>query len=105
MNIFILQYISDVKVVQLEYEAYEPMALKAMKNICGEIRQKWQVENIAIYHSVVIAVSSPHRSESLQAVQFAIDSLKASTPIWKKEIYASEEGQWKENQECTWTSK
>ena len=55
--------------------------------------------------SIVIAVSSPHRAESLQAVQFAIDTIKASAPIWKKEVYASQEGEWKENKECAWKSK
>jgi molybdopterin synthase catalytic subunit len=54
--------------------------------------------------SVVIAVSSPHRAESLQAVQYAIHTLKSSTPIWKKEVYVSEEAEWKENKECAWRS-
>ncbi|XP_012272327.1 molybdopterin synthase catalytic subunit [Orussus abietinus] len=102
------------KVVKLEYEAYEPMALKEMQNICLMIRSKWNVEYIVIYHrigdvpiseaSVVIAISSPHRTESLQAVQFAIDTLKASVPIWKKEVYDNEEPQWKENKECVWST-
>ncbi|KAJ9574066.1 hypothetical protein L9F63_008592 [Diploptera punctata] len=102
------------QVVQLEYEAYEPMAVKAMKKVCEDVRHNWQVENIAIYHrlgvvpvkeaSIVIAISSPHRAESLQAVQFAIDSIKASTPIWKKEVYSSQESEWKENRECAWKS-
>lgn len=102
------------QVVQLEYEAYEPMAEKAMKKVCEDIRRKWKVEHIAIYHrlgivpvmeaSVVIAVSSPHRAESLQAVQYAIDTIKSLTPIWKKEVYASEQAEWKENKECAWKS-
>lgn len=97
------------QVVQLEYEAYEPMAVKAMEKVCEDIRKKWKVEHIAVYHrlgivpvmeaSVVIAVSSPHRAESLQAVQYAIHTLKSSTPIWKKEVYVSEEAEWKENKE------
>nr|CAD7447985.1 unnamed protein product [Timema bartmani] len=104
----------DKKVVHLEYEAYEPMAEKALKTICRDIREKWQVENIALYHrlgvvpvkeaSVVIAVSSPHRAESLLAVQFAIDALKSSVPIWKKEVYATDTPQWKSNSECAWAS-
>ncbi|XP_063235395.1 molybdopterin synthase catalytic subunit-like [Bacillus rossius redtenbacheri] len=101
------------KVVQLEYEAYEAMAETAMKKICSDIRGKWEVQNIAIVHrlgvvpvreaSVVIAVSSPHRAESLEAVQFAIDALKSLVPIWKKEVYEGDTGQWKSNQECAWT--
>ncbi|CAK1547463.1 unnamed protein product [Leptosia nina] len=99
------------KVIRLEYEAYEPMALKAMKSICDEVRNRWpSVYGIAIYHrlgavpckeaSVVIAVSSPHRRDSLDAVSHCIDSLKANVPIWKKEIYEDSEPVWKENVEC-----
>ncbi|XP_047353890.1 molybdopterin synthase catalytic subunit-like isoform X1 [Vespa velutina] len=102
------------KVIKLEYEAYEPMALKEMNNICAKIRSQWNIEHIAIYHrlgevpvteaSVVIAVSSPHRQESLRAVEYAINTLKASVPIWKKEIYDIEEPKWKENKECIWSN-
>jgi len=57
--------------------------------------------------SIVIAISSEHRRESLEAVHYAIDTLKASVPIWKKEVYEpkgenSTESQWKANQECFW---
>ncbi|PZC72053.1 hypothetical protein B5X24_HaOG211978 [Helicoverpa armigera] len=104
------------KVVRLEYEAYEPMALKALKSICEEVRDKWPaVHSIAIYHrlgivpcresSVVIAVSSPHRRDSLDAVSHCIETLKASVPIWKKEVYEGDAPVWKENIECAWSSK
>ncbi|GAB0087505.1 Molybdopterin synthase catalytic subunit [Sergentomyia squamirostris] len=103
-------YFEDKKVISLEYEAYEPMALKTMKKICEEIRSKWsQIKHIAIYHrlglvavkeaSVVIAVSSPHRKDSLEAVAFAIEELKKQVPIWKKEQYTEAQGTWKENKE------
>ncbi|XP_043793174.1 molybdopterin synthase catalytic subunit isoform X2 [Apis laboriosa] len=102
------------KVLKLEYEAYEPMALKEMNNICSKIRSQWNVHHIAIYHrlgevpvskaSVVIAISSPHREESLKAVEYAINALKSSVPIWKKEIYDTQEMQWKENKECAWSN-
>ncbi|XP_053985453.1 molybdopterin synthase catalytic subunit [Hylaeus volcanicus] len=102
------------KVLKLEYEAYVPMAIKKMINICTEIRSQWNVHHIAIYHrlgevavskaSVVIAISSPHRKESLKAVEYAIDALKASVPIWKKEVYDTEASEWKENQECAWSN-
>ncbi|XP_050461333.1 molybdopterin synthase catalytic subunit [Cataglyphis hispanica] len=105
-------YFENKKVVRLEYEAYESMALKEMINICTKIRAQWNVEGIAIYHrigevpiskaSVVIAVSSPHREESLKAVEYAINTLKTLVPIWKKEVYEIGETQWKENKECTW---
>ncbi|KAG5326070.1 RAB1A protein, partial [Acromyrmex heyeri] len=97
------------KVIKLEYEAYESMALKEMTNICNKIRSQWDVEGIAIYHrigevpiskaSVVIAVSSSHREQSLRAVEYAINALKASVPIWKKEVYETGEPQWKQNKE------
>ncbi|XP_065340420.1 molybdopterin synthase catalytic subunit isoform X1 [Cloeon dipterum] len=77
----------EKKVVQLDYEAYDSMAVKVMKELCAEVRRKWAVENIAIYHrlgtvpvceaSVVIAISSEHRTESLEAVQYTINTLKA----------------------------
>lgn len=102
------------QVIKLEYEAYEPMALKEMNNICAKVRSQWNIEHIAIYHrlgevpvteaSVAIAVSSSHRQESLRAVEYAINTLKASVPIWKKEIYDIEEPKWKENIECTWSN-
>lgn len=95
------------------------MALKALTKICDEIRAKWDdTKHIAIYHrlgvvpvkesSVIIAISSPHRQNSLDAIQYAIDELKKSVPIWKKEIYGGNfEGTstWKENKECSWSQK
>uniref|UniRef100_A0A905AWD2 Molybdopterin synthase catalytic subunit n=1 Tax=Glossina morsitans morsitans TaxID=37546 RepID=A0A905AWD2_GLOMM len=98
------------RVVSLEYEAYEPMALKQLGNICDEIRKRWpDCLNIAIYHrlglvpvgqaSVVIGISSPHRQVSLESVAFAIDELKKTVPIWKKEVYDNHESAWKANKE------
>ncbi|XP_021035824.1 molybdopterin synthase catalytic subunit isoform X2 [Mus caroli] len=82
------------KVISLEYEAYVPMAENEIRKICNDIRQKWPVRHIAVFHrlglvpvseaSTVIAVSSAHRAASLEAVSYAIDSLKAKVPIWKK---------------------
>ena len=52
----------------------------------------------------ILAISSAHRKASLEAVQFAIDELKSTVPIWKKELY--EDGStWKENKECFWTAQ
>lgn len=98
------------KVVHLEYEAYKPMAEKELRKIAHRVRQRWpDVLRVALAHrigkvdigeaSVVIAVSSPHRVDSLEAVHFAIDEIKAVVPIWKKEFY-EEGGVWKENTEC-----
>lgn len=103
------------KVVQLEYEAYVPMAELEMKKICNNIRAKWPaVRHICIQHrlgvvpvteaSVIVGISSPHRVESLEAVRFCIDTLKANVPIWKKEVYEGEEASWKQNKECLWST-
>lgn len=100
-------------VLRLEYEAYMPMAKKKMLETCQLIRDKWDVENIVMIHrigvvpvgeaSIVIAVSSPHRKESLEAVHFAIDHVKATVPVWKKEIYGDNSSSWKQNKECSWS--
>ena len=85
----------DKKVLRLEYESYDSMALKEMKKICTQIRQKWtQIKNIAIVHkignvdiketSIIIAISSPHRKDSLDAVNYCINEVKKTVPIWKK---------------------
>ncbi|XP_042309982.1 molybdopterin synthase catalytic subunit-like [Sceloporus undulatus] len=100
------------KVIQLEYEAYAPMAEAELKKICIDIRLKWpSVKHIAIHHrlgsvpiseaSVMVAISSPHRTESLDAVQYCINTLKATVPIWKKEVY-EDDSSWKKNKECFW---
>ncbi|XP_017475538.1 PREDICTED: molybdopterin synthase catalytic subunit [Rhagoletis zephyria] len=100
-------------VCSLEYEAYEPMAYKELQNICAELRSRWQdIMNIAMYHrlglvapkeaSVVVAIASPHRQASLDAVAYAIEQLKKKVPIWKKEMYDNGDSDWKENKECQW---
>eukprot|EP00794_Sanderia_malayensis_P011127 gene11127-12298_t len=98
----------EKKVLKLEYEAYEPMAIKELKKICAKVRENLSVENICIVHrigevaiadaSVIIAVSSVHRKESLEAVQYIIDELKNTAPIWKKEVYEQHEAEWKSNE-------
>lgn len=56
--------------------------------------------------SVVIAISSCHRRDSLEAVAYTIDQLKARVPIWKREVYAGGAGdRWKQNTECHWLQK
>jgi molybdopterin synthase catalytic subunit len=79
----------------LEYEAYEPMALTTLRQVCDEACARWPVKAIAIQHrlgrlevgedAVVIAVSCPHRGEAFEACRYAIDRLKEIVPIWKKE--------------------
>jgi molybdopterin synthase catalytic subunit len=88
--------VSDGKHVDhLEYEAYEPMALEALRQVCEEARSRWPVNAMAIQHrlgrleigedAVVIAVSCPHRAEAFEACRYAIDRLKEIVPMWKKE--------------------
>ena len=81
----------------LEYEAYEDMALPLMEQIAAEARRRWPVTTVWIVHrlgrleigepSVAVAVASPHRAEAFAACRYAIDTLKATVPIWKKEFY------------------
>jgi molybdopterin synthase catalytic subunit len=88
-------------VVRLEYEAYEGMAEAEMERIAGELTDRYDLTAVAIHHrvgvveigerSVVIAVSAPHRSAALDACRDAIDTLKVSVPLWKKEIYVGGE--------------
>jgi molybdopterin synthase catalytic subunit len=91
----------------LDYQAYVLMAEKILLSIIGESRSKWKnLIKVAIYHrintvpvgetSVIIAVSSVHRYESIHATEWLIDQLKDKAPIWKKEIY-SDGSVWKEN--------
>jgi len=82
----------------LEYEAYESMALGKMKEIAAQIHEKFPIHRVAIVHrlgrleigetSVFIAVSAPHRGAAFDACRFAIDTLKRTVPIWKKEYFA-----------------
>ncbi|XP_077494864.1 molybdopterin synthase catalytic subunit-like [Amblyomma americanum] len=99
----------------LSYEAYAPMAKREMLGICEGVRERWTVKNIAVVHrlgdvplceaSVLIAVSSEHRQEGLDAVKYAIDELKRRVPIWKKEHYDGGDQEWKANKECFWMQR
>jgi molybdopterin synthase catalytic subunit len=92
-------------VVALEYQAYEPMALRVFSQIATDICHKWpEVNRVAIHHrigrlqigeiSVLVAVGCPHRSEAFAACQYAIDTLKHHAPIWKKEYWANGSSTW-----------
>jgi MoaE-MoaD fusion protein len=94
------------RVRYLLYEAYPPMALKEMERVEAEVRERWEIEAIAIEHrigrleigeaSVAIAVSSAHRREAIEACHYAIDRLKQTVPVWKKEYWEGGEV-WIEN--------
>jgi molybdopterin synthase catalytic subunit/molybdopterin converting factor small subunit len=89
------------EVVRLEYEAYEEMAEPMLRGLADELTRKHGLRAVAIHHrvgpvdigeaSVVIAVSAPHRAAALDACREAIDTLKETIPLWKKEIYADGE--------------
>jgi len=82
----------------LEYEAYPGMAEREMEKICDEVGRRWPGARVAIAHrvghleigelAVVIAAAAPHRAEAFEACRFAIDTLKETVPIWKKEFAA-----------------
>ena len=85
------------QVVRLEYEAYEGMAENVMADLAGQLKERYDLCAIAITHrvgvcdigdaSVAIAVSAPHRQDALAACKDAIDTLKETVPLWKKEVY------------------
>jgi molybdopterin synthase catalytic subunit len=86
-------------VTELDYEAYPEAALGRMTAIADEITTHWPtVRRIALLHrtgklevtdaAVVVAVSAAHRGEAFDAAEWAIDTLKATVPIWKKETWA-----------------
>jgi len=88
-------------VIRLEYEAYEGMAEAEMERIAGVLRDRHDVIDVAIHHrvgpveigetSVVIAVSAAHRAAAFDACREAIDTLKQTVPLWKKELYVGGE--------------
>ncbi len=85
------------KVLRLEFEAYEPMALKELEKIAKSIQERWDCLAISIHHglgvlqigevAVAIAISCPHRKAAFEACAYAIDTLKETVPIWKKEYF------------------
>ncbi len=85
------------EVVRLEFEAYEPMAVREMEKIARTIVDKWGAHHVCMHHrvgslgvgelAVIIAVSTPHRKAAFEACEYAIDTLKETVPIWKKEVF------------------
>jgi molybdopterin synthase catalytic subunit len=95
----------------LEYQAYEPLALKVFTQIAREIRSQWAgITHVAILHrvgklkigeiSVLVAVGAPHRGEAFGACQYAIDTLKHQAPIWKKEHWQDGATSWVNIGDC-----
>ena len=84
-------------VLWLEYEAYSPMAEDMMTQIIGEMRERWEIGDVAVCHrtgqvdigqtSMVLAVSAAHRRPAFESALYFIDRLKEVVPIWKKEYF------------------
>jgi molybdopterin synthase catalytic subunit len=85
------------RVRELEYEAYEPLALQAFGTIAREVAGYWPSVHLAVHHrigriaageaSVVIVAASPHRTEAFCACRYTIERVKQIAPIWKREIF------------------
>lgn len=84
-------------VIRLDFSSYRPMAVKELNKISLSAMEKYDIKKIAIHHAegelkigdipVIIAVSSAHRQAAFDACQYAIDTLKETVPIWKKEYF------------------
>jgi molybdopterin synthase catalytic subunit len=85
------------RVLHLEYEAYEPLALRGLDLIVAEAKERWPSVRLAIHHrigrmeigeaSVIIAAASPHRADAFAASRYAIERIKQIVPIWKHEYF------------------
>ncbi|HKD52021.1 MAG TPA: molybdenum cofactor biosynthesis protein MoaE [Candidatus Acidoferrum sp.] len=94
---FVRNQSHDRATLYLDYEAYESMALGKMREIAADLHEKYPIDRVLIVHrlgrleigetSVFIAVSAPHRAAAFDACRFAIDTLKRTVPIWKKEYF------------------
>ena len=89
------------KVLKLEFESHESMAIKEIQKIIDNAFTKWSISKVAVSHrvgvvdigevAVVIAVSAPHRAAAFEACRYIIDTLKQTVPIWKKETFENGE--------------
>ncbi len=91
------EFTKNEKVMSLEFEAYEQMALREMDKIAINAIEKWQLNSLIIQHAVgfkkvedpvvVVGASSAHRDACFEACRYLIDTLKETVPIWKKEVF------------------
>ncbi len=87
----------DKRVIGLHYQAYDTMVLKQMEQAIIKAREKWDLTRVFTGHrkgdlkikdvAIIVACSSVHRKEAIEATSWLVDELKATLPIWKKEIY------------------
>jgi len=92
------------ELVALDYEAYEEMANRQLRHLAEGARARWPIVKLALLHrtgrvalgepSVIIAVSTPHRTDAFAACRWVIDSLKADVAIWKKEVWSDGSASW-----------
>jgi molybdopterin synthase catalytic subunit len=92
------------EVTALHYEAWDELAEDRLREIAGEVLERWPVRRVAILHrtgdlpvgeaSVLVACSAPHRAEAFEACRHGIERLKQDVPIWKKEELVSGEAEW-----------
>ncbi len=98
---YVRQFTKGRETLYLEYESYEPMALKEMEKLIAEAHKHFEISLVGIVHrlgrleigetSVVISVAAPHRRAAFEGCEWLIKELKRTVPIWKKEIYAGGE--------------
>lgn len=104
------------QVVELSYECYDEMAKKEIEKICVKLREKYpDIMHILVHHrlgrvpikesSIIVATSSPHRKDAIEATHLCVDLVKASVPVWKKEVYTDGSSAWMSNKECEWCNK
>ena len=94
---FVRDHSKNRRTLYLEYEAYEPMALAKIQEIAAHLHKQFAIHRVAMVHrlgrleigetSVYIAVSAAHRAAAFDACRYAIDTLKRTVPIWKKEYF------------------
>lgn len=87
----------EKKVLRLEFEAYEKMAVSELQKIARQSFEKWPVQKVLVHHRtgvlqvgeipVIIAVAAAHRDAAFEACRYIIDTLKETVPIWKKEFF------------------
>lgn len=91
-------------VVGMEYHCYRELAMRELEALEAEVLRRWPVGRVAFVHrigpmalgevSVALVVASPHRAEAFDACRYAIDTLKQTVPIWKKEHFKDESAAW-----------
>jgi molybdopterin converting factor subunit 1 len=92
------------RVIALEYDAYPSLAEKKLREVADDVRGRWPITGIGVLHrtgrleigetSLLVAVSSPHRQEAFDACHYAVDQIKQTVPVWKKEIWEDGSGEW-----------